>query len=377
MVRMSDLVRGGTSAARPSKTEPPPPEEPRRPPTAAPPAAPLPSSPAAARLRMASLSGEMRAADAARVPASAEAPTASEADAVMDPADRILEDLGRFLERVRDLLKTSDPFPWADLEQLVERAVQSLEAGGDLFWLAHNPNPPEGADYLAFHQARVAVLAVRIGMTLGYDRRRLVELGMAAALIDIGLWQLPSGVLRRLDSASPDEQALYHTHPHVAAERLRRWGPPFEALAEIVLQHHELEQGQGFPQGIQGTSVRTEAKIIGLADTYTGLTGPPSLGLGLSPHEAIRDIVRSKHEAFPSVLIKALLGEISIFPPGTVVRLNTGEVGRVIAVNRNHPLRPRLKIVDSKHGPLTTPKIVDLSEAPFLYITGPVSETAR
>ena len=200
---------------------------------------------------------------------------------------------------------------------------------------------------------------------------------MAAALIDIGLWQLPAGVLRRLDAPSPDEQAQYHTHPRVAAERLRRWGPPFETLAEIVLQHHEREHGQGFPQGMQGTSVLTEAKIIGLADTYTGLTGPPSLRPGLPAHEAIRDIVRGKHEAFPSALIKALLSEISVFPPGTVVRLNTGEVGSVIAVNRNHPLRPRVEIVGGKHGPLATPKIVDLSEAPFLYITGPVSEAAR
>ena len=77
------------------------------------------------------------------------------------------------------------------------------------------------------------------------------------------------------------------------------------------------------------------------------------------------------------MLVKALLNDITVFPPGTIVRLNTGEIGAVIAVNRNHPLRPRVEIVDGKTGPLATPKIVDLSEAPFLYVTGPVSETAR
>ena len=66
-----------------------------------------------------------------------------------------------------------------------------------------------------------------------------------------------------------------------------------------------------------------------------------------------------------------------MFPPGTIVRLNTGEIGSVVAVNRNHPLRPRVEIVEGKTGPLAGPKMVDLSETPFLYITGPLSETAR
>jgi hypothetical protein len=61
-----------------------------------------------------------------------------------------------------------------------------------------------------------------------------------------------------------------------------------------------------------------------------------------------------------------------------VVRLNTEEIGRVVAVNRNHPLRPRIEVVaDSRGNRLQTPKVIDLSESPFLYVTGPVSEGSR
>src|SRR5437867_9185945 len=108
-----------------------------------------------------------------------------------------------------------------------------------------------------------------------------------------------------------------------------------------------------------------DAKILSLLDTYTGLTAPPPPRARLRPHAAIREIVRSKHESFASPLIKALLSEISVFPPGTLVRLNTGEVGRVTAVNRNYPLRPRVEIVaDGKGQRLASPKTTDLSEAP-------------
>jgi HD-GYP domain-containing protein (c-di-GMP phosphodiesterase class II) len=369
MVRMSDLARAGAAA-------PPLPRPATAPPasTARPPVAPADApSPAPSAPRRPSLFDPPRV-EAAVSPASTEPARTTHAP---ESTEGIFEDLLNFLARVPDLLETDQPPSWSALRQVVERVVRSLEAGGDLFWFANSASLPNGADYVGFHLARVTVLAVRIGMTVGFEHERLVELGAAAALSGIGLWQLPHGFLRRLDAAPAEEQSRYHAHPRLAAERLRLWTPPFEALVQTVLQHQEREQGQGFPQGLAGPAIRMEAKIVGLADTYMTLTAPPSLRPGLRPYEAVREIVRSKHGAFPSVLVKALLSEVTVFPPGTMVRLNSGEIGSVIAVNRNHPLRPRIQVVGGKAGDLPTPKTVDLSEAPFLYITGPLTETAR
>ena len=146
----------------------------------------------------------------------------------------------------------------------------------------------------------------------------------------------------------------------------------------MILQHHEREQGQGYPDRLMGDAIRPGAKIIGLADTYAALIHPRPYRSKFHPHEAVREIVRSKNEGFPTHLVKALLAEISVFPPRTVVKLNTGEVGRVIAVNRNHPLRPKIEIfADAKGNRLSTSKKLDLSEAPFIYITGPLQEATR
>ncbi|OGK81395.1 MAG: hypothetical protein A2050_14275 [Candidatus Rokubacteria bacterium GWA2_73_35] len=373
MVRMSDLVRGIVREKRP--------ESPREDAAAA--GTPASVPPALPPTRLAQGPARRAAAPPAPEPAPAAAPPAPAAAPapVEGPAERaepLFLELVQFLGRVRELMRAGEPFPWDALERLMGRVHASLERSGDLFWVANAPAPQAGADYLALHQARVAVLSLRIGADVGYDRPRLVRLGMAGALMDVGLWQLPESLWKRLDALSPEEQTQYRSHPSLSAEWLRRWAPHDDGLAEAVLQHHEREQAQGFPQGLGGRSINPDAKILGLVDTYTGLTFPPSSRPRLRPHEAIREIVRSKHESFASTLIKALLSEISVFPPGTLVRLNTGEVGRVIAVNRNHPLRPRVEIVaDGKGQRLTTPKTTDLAEAPFLYITGPVAEAAR
>ncbi len=366
MVRMSDLVRGivrDKPAAQKDATPPRPAAPP--PPSAAAPAAPRrPASPPAP--------------SPVRPAPRREPPPATHAENGSEEAAALFGDLQNVLADVRGLVRSGGPFPWGDLERVVEQTAASLERSGALLWAANNPAAPPGVDYLEFHQARVGVLAICVGADVGYDRRRLVRLGMAGCLIDVGLWQFADAVLRRGDAPAPEEQAQYHAHPRLSAELIRQWGPPYDGIVEAVLQHHEREQGQGFPQGLAGASINPDAKILGLVDTYTGLTVPPSSRPGLRPHDAIREIVRSKHEAFAPPLIKALLSEMSVFPPGTLVRLNTGEVGRVVAVNRNHPLRPRVEIVaDGKGQRLAQPKTTDLSEAPFLYVTGPVAESAR
>jgi hypothetical protein len=363
MVRMSDLVRGVVREAPP------------RPAERAPEAAVEATPPVAATPRPRPEPPPMPTSipPPARVREEPVVPTGP-----VEDSEPLLGELQDVLLEVRGLIGSSSGFPWLRLEALIDRAVTSLERSPDLFWVANNPAAPPGVDYLAFHQPRVAVMAIRIGVNVGYEPRRLRTLGLAGCLIDVGLWQMPDTLLRRLDSLAGEELAAYRGHPRVSAEIVRRWNPRDEHIVQAVLEHHEREQGQGFPQGLAAAALSPEAKVVGLADTYTSLTLPPSARPRLRPHEAVREIVKSRHETFPSALIKALLSEISVFPPGTVVRLNTEEIGRVVAVNRNHPLRPRIEVVaDSRGNRLLTPKVIDLSESPFLYVTGPVSEGTR
>jgi len=312
-------------------------------------------------------------------PAERESPAANYGTAASaHEAAALLQELQTFLTEARGVLQGGGTFSWGRLQQLLDRAITALAQSPDLFWMATDPAAPPNADYVAFHQARVCVLALRIGSGLGYDRGRLASLGQAAALFDVGLWQLPEAVLRHGDGGAGDELAQWRAHPRVSADIVSRWKPEDPSIARTVLEHHEREHGQGFPQGLHGAAIATDAKIVGLADTYATLTAPPPSRPRLKPHEAIRDIVKTRNDQFPAVLVKALLAEISVFPPGTIVRLNTEEVGRVIAVNRHHPLRPKVEIVaDARGKRLPTPKIIDLSEAPFLYITGPVAEAGR
>ena len=371
MVRMSDLVRGIVRET-PAPTPPPPPPPPA-PPTESVKRQAVESTPPVSIASTERPAPSERPDPVVRV----EPPPPRPHVEPSEPSEPLLGELQQFLVEAREQI-TRGSLLWTRLESLVDRAVTSLRVSPDLFWVANHPAAPPGLDHVAFHQARVCVLTLRLGVNLGYDAARLLPLGEAAALFDAGLWQLPPGLVERADSLTGSELATYRSHPTLSAEIVQRWSPPDARIVDTILDHHEREHGQGFPRALRGGSIDADAKIIGLVDTYTALTLPPPSRPRLRPHEAIRDIVKTRNDQFPASLIKALLSEISVFPPGTIVRLNTEEVGRVVAVNRNHPLRPHVEVyVDARGHRLATPKVIDLSEAPFLYITGPVGDDAR
>jgi HD-GYP domain-containing protein (c-di-GMP phosphodiesterase class II) len=364
MVRMSDLVRGivrpSPASAAPATEAPPEPKAEEQPAVVATSRVSIASSePAQPVVRLEAVMAPRRPAEST------------------EPLEPLFTDLQRVLIEARERVDRPG-FPWAKLEAVVERVITAVLASPDLVWVASAASAAAGADYVVLHQARACVLALRLGVDLGYERPRLLPLGLAAALFDVGLWQAPATLLERLDTLSGADLSAYHAHPRASAEIVQRWSPSDSRIVDAIADHHERELGQGFPRGLQGGAIAVDAKIIGLVDTYAALTVPPAPRPRLRPHEAIRDIVKTRNDQFPSPLIKALLSEISVFPPGTIVRLNTEEVGRVIAVNRNHPLRPQVEIVaDGKGQRLAAPKVIDLSESPFLYITGPVGESSR
>jgi HD-GYP domain-containing protein (c-di-GMP phosphodiesterase class II) len=275
--------------------------------------------------------------------------------------------LEAFVGHIQGLAGTGGELPWADLEALMGRVVDHLAGSDELFWVATTRTIDAETDYLAFHHARVAVMATRIGENLGYLRDEQLVVGMAGCLFDLGLAGVPLTLLRTAEGLPPADHALYRDHPRRAAALVRNWAAPHPSIEQAVLHHHERERGQGYPDGRSGAGIHPHGKILGVLDLYTRLTVPPAWQLPRAPHEAVREIVKTRNDAFPGDLIKALLAEISVFPPGTLVRLNTGDTALVVEANRHQPLRPKLALLGGT-------REINLVDTPFMYIVGPAGD---
>lgn len=212
----------------------------------------------------------------------------------------------------------------------------------------------------------VAILAVKVGIGFRYDPVTLERLALAALVHDIGMWTLPESLLAKTDVYSQAEREQLAQHPQQGAKVIAAMGTQYEWLSAVVLQEHERWCGQGYPQHLRGGQIHEHAQIIGLVDTLDAMINPRSYRRQMIPHFAVRELMVKSKSLFSLPMLKVLVNQLSLYPLGTTVRLNTGEVGVVNQLNQRYPLRPHLTI-DQAAG-AGQAKILDLSESATLHI---------
>lgn len=116
-------------------------------------------------------------------------------------------------------------------------------------------------------------------------------------------------------------------------------------------------------------------KIVALCSVYDMLIHPKSSRKPISPAKVIKLLIEGVEDTFDRKVVKALVDELSLYPRGSRVRLNTNELGVVERVHPQAPLRPVVLVVqDADHHPLGAPRLINLSEHPLIYIKEVVSE---
>ena len=257
-----------------------------------------------------------------------------------------------------------------DLGPLAKAAaalVGSLQADEAL--MAHALDPRETGSDLVRHMTNVAIFAVKIGMCVGFPREKLEATGLAGLVHDVGLVGLPGNPLDKPHGLSAEDQQLLLQHPEVGARIIRAAGSEYQWLATVVLQEHEREDGSGYPKGLRGNEIHELAKVVGIADVYEALTHPRPYRRRMSPLDAVKEIISVERRTFADWVLKGLIRGLSTFPVGSLVRLNSKEIGRVRATNPAFPLRPVVEIVAGPAGETAgPPRVVDLSENSLLFI---------
>jgi HD domain/Hpt domain len=112
------------------------------------------------------------------------------------------------------------------------------------------------------------------------------QLKAAVFMHDIGMMFLPEALWTKTGRISDEEKLLLRTHPGFGSGLLARM-PGWQLAAEIVLQHHEMPDGRGYPQGLKGNEINDGAKIMAIVDTFEAVT------LRQSQHGGTRSMLRA------------------------------------------------------------------------------------
>jgi HD-GYP domain-containing protein (c-di-GMP phosphodiesterase class II) len=155
------------------------------------------------------------------------------------------------------------------------------------------------------HSGRIARLAFRLGRRLGLGEAALEELQYAALLHDIGRTAIRREVLAKTGPLTERERDLVRGHPRIGHDMVAPFGF-FEGAAALILAHHEQPDGQGYPEGLAGSSIPMGARILMVAAAYDALTVDRPYRRGLRPDEALAEIRRHAGTQFDATVVEAL-----------------------------------------------------------------------
>ncbi|WP_339138226.1 MAG: HD-GYP domain-containing protein [Candidatus Electrothrix sp. GW3-4] len=189
---------------------------------------------------------------------------------------------------------------------------------------------PDHDSYTVGHSVRVATLAVFFGNALGFDDEKLVELGAAALLHDIGKGKIPSEILHKQGKLNHDEFALIQSHPKFGAEILLEHKDVTPMQLASAWGHHIRYDGGGYPKPPPWAVYSHVTALLHICDVFEALTAVRPYKPSISPLSAFGIMAQDKGD-FDPALFFAFVSALGIYPPGNQVRLSNGWQGMVIA----------------------------------------------
>ena len=202
-------------------------------------------------------------------------------------------------------------------------------------------------NFLINHSMRSTVLAITIGLQLKLPIEKLIELGVACILHELGQIRLPPQLYLTDRKLTQSEKNEICTHPVISYNILKEFDFPL-SICLGVLEHHEKENGKGYPRHLSGASISPYAKIIAVACSFEAITSPRHYKEAKSSYEAMVELLKNESKQYDETVIKALLFSLSLFPIGAYVCLSDGKIAQVTDVNPENPKNPIVQILNEK-----------------------------
>jgi HD-GYP domain-containing protein (c-di-GMP phosphodiesterase class II) len=188
-----------------------------------------------------------------------------------------------------------------------------------------------GEAYAAHHAANVAILAIAMGEKLGLSKVELADLGLGALFHDVGLRDCPAEVLMKPDPLDAKDRALIEQHPMRSVEFLlnqRSFNKSTLSQIVVAFEHHRNYDGSGYPFGSRRPDILS--RVVTIADVYDAMTTQRPWRNAMTPDEALGKMSRETGRRFDPALAKVFVNTLGLYPIGTLVRIDSGDLGVVI-----------------------------------------------
>ncbi len=279
------------------------------------------------------------------------------------PAVNAHKRAGEVLNNLVQDLMSNKQFTIEDIQTVVEDVVGSMVRNPDaMMWVTRLRTQDE---LLYGHGLQVAVYLVALGRHLGLPKEFLEHLCTTGLLLDIGKIRLPKDMLLKKGHLTPEEFETVKTHVQLGLSILKETSGLHADVLQGIAQHHERENGSGYPAGLSKGEISLFGRMAAIADSFVALTNPRLYADTMPAYEALQTLSNFNAELYQSSMVEQFIQAIGVFPVGSMVELSSGEVAVVISHSKVRRLKPRVLIIsDADKRPASQPATLDLLYQP-------------
>jgi HD-GYP domain-containing protein (c-di-GMP phosphodiesterase class II) len=218
--------------------------------------------------------------------------------------------------------------------------------------------------YTSNHSVNVSVYSIILGQKLGLSKKQLEDLGITALFHDIGKTEILSKILNKPSKLTDEEWRVVQEHPITAAIALVKLKEVNELIVKSMIvgfEHHLNYDLSGYPKLTQPKKQHPFSRIVSIADCFDAMTSSRVYNKPLSPDNALALMLKKSGKIHDPVLLKLFINTVGVYPVGTLVQLNTGELGIVLRTNPREILRPQIKLILDSKGRKLDGEVINLA----------------
>jgi len=265
-----------------------------------------------------------------------------------------LEDIHQALATVAGGDALSATAVMATVKGCLESVMRNPSA---LMWLTRIKHVDQ---YTAEHCLNVGIQAMVFARFLGLPVDQIELLGVCGMLHDVGKMSVDQTVLNKPGQLTFDEFEHIKLHSVFGRDALLQDPHLPKQVVTVAYSHHERIDGQGYPLGLPAQEIDQLTRLITVVDAYDAITSRRCYSDSNSSETALKILYQHRNTQFDEALVLRFIECIGVYPPGTLVEMNSGEVGIVLSVDQAYRLQPRVALILDAHKQSMQQRVIDL-----------------
>ncbi|SEC31295.1 HD-GYP domain, c-di-GMP phosphodiesterase class II (or its inactivated variant) [Paenibacillus sp. GP183] len=245
------------------------------------------------------------------------------------------------LRHVYNLANGGQSLPILDIRTRLEALLLHIEQYKVLTFSPRNANI---GDYIYHKSIMVSLSSYTLAKWIGVPQKDLLQVALGGLLHDIGNVKVDQLILAKKKALTHSEMDEVKKHTIAGYAILKNVPALTEGAKLCALQHHEREDGSGYPLGVKSDKIHSFAKIVAISDIYHAMTNDRVYKSSMSPYLVLEQLFTESFGKLDPSMVQVFINRTTQFGHGTLVKLSDNRVGEIVFSDRSNPTRPWVNV---------------------------------